>query len=324
MALFNVDPRAIGEQIGTTAAARAAQAVAQSMSPKLVRDVQRVLKIGNIVGNTLGLRTGIGVLDNLFSLGGIEDTPSALLGGLTLKQVKVMHDQMKAARVAKKNLFFIRVMDQKPPTGSYQSGGANNVANSLSGLISSRIGPAVGTISSGISSAVNSIAGPSAGKFASELTGGALIALGLGGANSIGAIAANSFDLLAMDVSYGPSLISDHVQVGSGFIDRPTGRNPTELSITTMDDEAGSLKRWFNGKMDQVALPDGTFGLPADYLVTIEIVHAIPSAEVPGYELAYSKTMRMRAQTLQVDLSRREQAVAELSMTWTQFDNWMI
>lgn len=319
MALLNINPGAIGQQLATTAAGKAAQAVAQSMSPKLVQDVQRVLKVGNIVGQTLGLKTGIGVLDNIFNLGDVSNTATPLLGGLTFKQAKAMHDQLKAARVQKKNLFFIRVTDPNPPADVYQprpsSGGAGG--KTIEGLISSKIGAAIGTVKAGLASASNTINGA---------VNSAASSLGLGGlisTTSIGAIALSTFDLLALDVSYGAALQSDNVQIGSGFMDRPTGSVPTEMSITTMDDEAGTLKRWFNGKLDQVARPDGTFGLPWEYLVTIEVVHAIPSSDVPGYDLAYSKTLRLRPQTIQGDLSRREQAVAEFQLQLVQFDSFM-
>lgn len=319
MALFNINPGAIGQQITATAAGKAAQAVAQSMSPKLVQDVQRVLKVGNIVGQTLGLKTGIGVLDNLFSLGDVSNTATPLLGGLTFKQAKAMHDQLKAARVQKKNLFFIRVTERNPPEGVYEprpsTGGAGTLATE--GLISSRIGAAISSLNAGIAGISNSISGA---------VNSAASAIGLGGlisTNSISAIALPTFDLLALDVSYGAALQSDHVQIGSGFMDRPTGTVPTEMQITTMDDEAGTLKRWFNGKLDQVARPDGLFGLPWEYLVTIEVVQAIPSPDVPDYKLAYTKSLRMRAQSIQGDLSRREQAVAEFQLVLSQFDSFM-
>jgi hypothetical protein len=321
MAFFNVNPAAIGSTLATTAGAKIAQSVAQSLSPKLVQDVQRVLNIGNVVGNALGVSTGIAEIDGIFGLAGRRfEEPTAMLGGLSLKQAKAIYEQVKAARVARKNLFFLRLTDLNQPVGNYQPRGASG--QGLGGLIASRIGPAVGSVAAGIAGAVGSIAGNAAGSavgnFASQAVNGAL---GVG--KSISGIAMNTFDLLAMDVSYGPSLVSDHVQVGSSFIDRPTGRNPTEMQITTMDDESGSIKRWFDGKLEQVAHTDGTFGLPSEYLVNIEVVHAIPSEQVDGYEMAYSKTLRLRPQSAQHDLSRREQAIAELSMTFVQFDGFM-
>ena len=308
MALLNINPSAIGQTIATTAASKAAQAVAQKMSPKLVQDVQRVLQVGNFVGNGLGIKTGVGAIDNLLGLGNLQDEQSPLLGGLTFRQAQAIHERMMAMRIAVKNLFFIRVYDENPPEGSYAPA-APVSPSGLSGLVASGIGAAAGALSK----AVGSFGG--AARSAIGIVGGSA-------ATSVGSIAVSSFDMLALDVSYGPSIIGDHVQIGGAFIDKPTGRTPTELQVTTMDDEAGTLKRWFDAKMEQVVHTDGTFGLPAEYLVTFEIVHAVPSDEVPNQVRAYRKIMRMRAASAQIDLSRREQAVSELQMTFTQYDNF--
>lgn len=308
MALLNINPTALGQTIATTAAGKAAQAVAQKMSPKIVQDVQRVLQVGNFVGNGLGIKSGINAIDNLLGLGTLQDAQTPLLGGLTFRQAEAIYDRMMSMRIAVKNLFFIRIYDENPPEGSY-SPAAPVSPTGLSGLVASGIGAAAGALSK----AVSSFGGAAPG------------AIGIAGGSastSVGSIAVSSFDMLALDVSYGTSIIGDHTQIGSAFIDKPTGRAPTELSITTMDDEAGTLKRWFDSKGEQIAHSDGTFGLPAEYLVTFEIVHAVPSDEVPNQVRAYRKIMRMRAASAQIDLSRREQAVSELQMTFTQYDNF--
>lgn len=307
MAFLTPNPKALAETISRTAAGKAAQAVSQAASPKLVSDVQRVLSVGGMVGNILGLRTGIQEIDNLMGLGDARDTATPLLGGLTLRQAEAIYEQVSAARVAKKNLFFIRVTDENPPSGDYQPREAGG-ANSLAGLVKSRIGPAIDAVAAGISNAV-SRAGSALGLKVSS--------------SAIAPIALKTFDLLALDVSYGPSLAGDHVQVGSSFLDRPAGRNPTEMQITTMDDEAGTIKRWVEMKTAQLARSDGTFGLPAEYLVTIEVFHAIPSDQVPGYTGAYSKKMRMRVVSSQHDLSRRDQALSECQLQFQEFDPFM-
>lgn len=318
MALLNINPSAIGRTIATTVANKAAQAVAQKMSPKIVQDVQRVLQVGNFIGQGLGIKTGIGALDNILSLGTIQDEQTPLLGGLTFRQAQAIHERMMSMRIAVKNLFFIRIYDENPPEGSYAPAPPASPTG-LSGLVASGIGAAAGAVNR----AVSSFGGAMLGKLAGEAVGSALGGqLGGSPATSIGSIAVSSFDMLALDVSYGTSILGDHTQIGSAFIDKPTGRAPTELQITTMDDEAGTLKRWFDEKIEQVTHTDGTFGLPAEYLVTFEIVHAVPSDEVPNQVRAYRKVMRMRAASAQTDLSRREQAVAELQMTFTQYDNF--
>lgn len=311
MALLNINKGSIANSIAKSAGARVAQAVSQALPPRLVQDVQSVLSVGNIAGRLLG-GAGFGFGGGL-DVGNNVGTP--MLGGLSLMQAQAIFEQAQSMRKARKNLFFVRVWDDNPPEGAYQP------QQPSSDLFSSRIGPALGSVVSGARAAVSTVLNGAMGA-----VNGALGAAGMGGFgldNSISGIAAASFDMLAMDVSYGTSLISDHVQLGSSFIDRPTGRNPTELQITTMDDEAGTLKRWFEGKVEQVAHTDGTMGLPAEYLVTMEIVHAVPSDQVGGWEAAYSKTVRLRAESLQVDLSRREQALMEHQFLFKAFDSFM-
>lgn len=326
MGLLNVDLASVGQTLAKTAAGKAAQAVAQSMSPKLVQDVQRVLSVGGFAGQLLGIKTGIGALDGILGLGGSpREAGTPLLGGLSLRQAQTMYEQVSAARVARKNLFFLRILDTNQPKGVYPARSPAS-GGGLAGLIESRIGPAIGTVMSGISGAVSSIGsavGGPLGGVVGNMVGGALGLSSGSGSNSISNIALSTFDLLAMDVSYGASISGDHIQVGSSFIDRPTGRDPSEVQITTMDDEAGSIKRWFDGKLDQIARKDGTMGLPAEYLVTIEVVHAIPSAQVPGFSLAYKKVLSLRPASIQHELSRRDQALSELQMTFAQHDYFM-
>lgn len=311
MALLNINPSSIVSTVATTAAGRAAQAVAQRMSPKFVRDVQRVLSVTGAVGGLLGVNTGIDALDGILGLrGDATNRPTPMLGGLSLAQAKAIYEQSKALRAARKNLFFLRITDENPPIGNY-----NPASPNASPLSLSRIGAAAGEL-------VQGIVGP-VGSIASSISNSLGISLGGMAGTSIASVAVDCFDMLAVDVSYGTELVADHVQIGSSFIDRPTGRNPTDLTITTMDDEAGTLKRWVNGKINQVARPDGTFGLPAEYLCGVEIVHAIPSDQVAGYEAAYSKALRLRVQSINVDLSRRDQALAEYTIVFSQFDHFM-
>jgi len=131
--------------------------------------------------------------------------------------------------------------------------------------------------------------------------------------------------LLAVDVSYNPAtLTGDKVAIGGAVMDRLTGSEAVELRITTMDDEIGTLKAWFDAKCAQAVAQDGTFGLPRDYCVLIEVVHGLPDPEVvaaSGSE-PYSAHVWMRPVTVEHELSRREQALAELNMTFTQFDSF--
>lgn len=131
--------------------------------------------------------------------------------------------------------------------------------------------------------------------------------------------------LLAVDVSYNPAtLTGDKVVIGGAVMDRLTGSEAVELRITTMDDEIGTLKSWFDAKCAQAVAQDGTFGLPRDYCVLIEVVHGLPDPEVvaPSGSEPYSAHVWMRPVTVEHELSRREQALAELNMSFTQFDSF--
>jgi len=131
--------------------------------------------------------------------------------------------------------------------------------------------------------------------------------------------------LLAIDVSYTPSaLVGEKVAIGGAMMDRLTGSEAIELRITTMDDEVGTLKSWFDYKCALAAAQDGTFGLPGQYCVKIEVVHGLPDPEVrpaSGRE-PYAMYVWMRPVSIEHELSRREQALAELTMTFTQFDSF--
>lgn len=132
------------------------------------------------------------------------------------------------------------------------------------------------------------------------------------------------FDLFALDVSYTPyTMAGEKINIGSAVMDRLNGTEHIELSVVTMDDEAGTLKRWFEGKCLQAAHPDGTFGLPGDYCITIEVVHAVGLEDAQVRVPPYRTNVMMRPQAMQFDLSRRDQALQELQLSFTQFDTFV-
>lgn len=134
------------------------------------------------------------------------------------------------------------------------------------------------------------------------------------------------FDLLAQDVSYGPSTVqADKVNIGSAVLDRPNGTEAVELQITTLDDEWGTLKRWFDAKSSQVAAEDGTFGVPNDYCITIEVVHGLSSPDIErpqGAPPPYRLFLMMRPGSINHELTRKEDRLAEVTMTFQQFDTF--
>jgi hypothetical protein len=133
------------------------------------------------------------------------------------------------------------------------------------------------------------------------------------------------FDLMCLGVSYAPSTITgEKTPIGSGVMDRVTGSEAIDLQLTTMDDEQGTLKEWFDAKAAQVCRQDGTFGLPAQYTVGIEVVHGLASNAVSSelIKRTYRASMLMRPANIQHELSRQDVGIQELQMTFTQVDTW--
>lgn len=141
---------------------------------------------------------------------------------------------------------------------------------------------------------------------------------------------AGMFDLLAVDVSYSSiTLTGDKVPVGSAVMDKVTGIEATEIQVTTIDDETGTLKRWFERKCGQVANRDGTFNPPAKYAFEMEIVHGLPhdhgvapALSAEKVDKVFSNKFRVRPVSITCEMSRRDQALQELQMTFTQLDTW--
>ena len=110
--------------------------------------------------------------------------------------------------------------------------------------------------------------------------------------------------------------------IGSGSMDPLASSERTELRITTLDDSRGSIKRWFAGKAKQAVREDGTSGVPADYLVVIEVTH-MATAPVDAKDGRRKQRWLMRPASIQIELSRRAAELEELQMSFVQFDTFM-
>jgi hypothetical protein len=132
-----------------------------------------------------------------------------------------------------------------------------------------------------------------------------------------------TFNFFALDVGYSAHvLVGEKRRVGGANIDGLMGLDSVEVRITTYDDTLGTLKRWFKAKVAATAHRDGTVGVPADYLVKIAISHAVVVGAEDG--AAFRDEFLMRATSLEHDLSRRDDAMAELQMMFTQADTQVI
>ena len=128
------------------------------------------------------------------------------------------------------------------------------------------------------------------------------------------------FNMFATDVEYAPFTVSaDKKKIGGAVIDCAQGGEAVELRMTTLDDSQGSLKMWFASHYGEVSHSDGTMGVPADYAITIKIVHSVISDRQTGY----TDIGLYRVGNLDISKSRREDGLEELQMTFSQLDTFM-
>lgn len=134
---------------------------------------------------------------------------------------------------------------------------------------------------------------------------------------------AGAINLLAVDVSFAPvTMPGEAIQIGGANMDSLTATDRVELRLTTFDDDRGTLKRWFIAKCDQAARLDGTFGLPADYLVIVTVAHMDPTNAASSRDRMRHRFL-MRPSNIELELSRRGPELEELPMAFVQFDSFM-
>jgi hypothetical protein len=130
------------------------------------------------------------------------------------------------------------------------------------------------------------------------------------------------FNLFATDVTYAPITISgEKRRIGSAAVDIVNSSDPIEMRITTKDDQAGTIRRWFAAHSAKVAGTDGTVGVPAEYAIKIKIVHAFITRE--SNRGGYEDIGLFRPANIEVDLSRRDDNLEEIQMSFTQLDTFM-
>lgn len=128
------------------------------------------------------------------------------------------------------------------------------------------------------------------------------------------------FNLYASEVEYSPSTITgEKRKIGSATVDSVQSSEPIDLSITTLDDSSGFIKTWFNTHANETAHKDGTIGLPFMYAIRIKIVHGV----IKQSFFAYEDIGLYRPTNMSVSLTRREDGLEELTMTFSQLDTFM-
>lgn len=138
----------------------------------------------------------------------------------------------------------------------------------------------------------------------------------------LGSNESQRFNLFATELEYAPFIIEgDKKRVGGAVVDVVQGAGPVELRLTTMDDSSGSIKKWFADHHNAVAARDGTVGTPAQYAIKLRVVHSfITTGSNQG---GYEDVGLFRPANLDVSLSRREDGLQEVQMTFSQLDTFM-
>lgn len=137
-----------------------------------------------------------------------------------------------------------------------------------------------------------------------------------------GDLTTDAINVLALDVSFAPHTIdSEPVPIGSAVMDSVTGKQRVELRLTTMDTARGDIKRWLEFKARGVAHTDGTFGLPRDYLLGVQLRHMDPAGEWEKQQ-RFRHRWVMRVASVECELSRRVAELEELQITLAEFDTF--
>ena len=275
MSLFNN----VKSNVNRSSIARIANAAITKASPKL----KVPYGLGNAVGSMINGRNpadgiisaGLGMLQNrlgakiggrlaqeLFNLfgpaGASLDVPSEIVGGISLKDAKQIFDRTSQISYARKNLFFVSIVD-------VMMGDQNPLETSMMAYL----------------------------------------------------------NLFATEVSYAPITIQgDPISIGSAVFDSLKAAERIEFRVTTLDDSQGTIKRWFESKSANVAHADGTFGRPSDYLLKLNIIHAVIGDDVSGADAAFNREYIVRPGSIELDLSRREDGLEELQMSFVQHDTF--
>lgn len=140
------------------------------------------------------------------------------------------------------------------------------------------------------------------------------------GAPTSGGHKHSQFNLLCTGLSFNSfDIQGEAVQVGAIELDKPSANAKTVMTVTVFDDQFGTIKRWAERKAQMIAASDGTFMPPAYYVFEVRVVFGTNIADSAYYEQIYL----MRVQTMPHELSRNEQGLEELQLTFTQTDTFM-
>ncbi|MER2514265.1 MAG: hypothetical protein ABTQ25_17930 [Nitrosomonas ureae] len=130
-------------------------------------------------------------------------------------------------------------------------------------------------------------------------------------------------NMFATEIEYAPYIVgSDKHRTGGSTIDSVRTGDPVEMRISTMDDQFGTIKKWYELHHSSAVAQDGTVGLPSMYAIKFNIIHSFVTRESTLYG-AYESIGWFRPANLEISLSRREDAMAEVQMTFSQIDTFI-
>lgn len=130
------------------------------------------------------------------------------------------------------------------------------------------------------------------------------------------------FNMFTTEMEYSPQTLSgDKHKVGGATVDSITGSEPVELRITTLDDKAGFIKSWFKTHAYMAVGSDGTMNAPAYYAIKIKIVHGFITQA--SNDNGYQDIGWFRPGNIDISLSRRDDGLEELQMTFSQLDTFI-
>jgi hypothetical protein len=136
--------------------------------------------------------------------------------------------------------------------------------------------------------------------------------------------ASGLFNMFCTSVSIGGgNILGEAHGIGSAQMDIVNGGERDEIRVTTYDDAYGQIKRWFNKRRSLAVHADGTFGLPTDYLLRLRILHAAVNDEVMALFGGYEESYIVRPVGLETELSRTEDGLQEIQLSFSQFDTFM-
>ncbi len=127
-------------------------------------------------------------------------------------------------------------------------------------------------------------------------------------------------NVLCRSVSFGSRTITGDPQaVASAQWDRVTAAQGTQIRMTTLDTEDELLRRWFEGRADRVARPDGTFGLPVDYAVVV----TIRQLSGAGASTGEARQFLVRPATIEEEMSREAMDMKLLTLVFDPMDTFL-